>query len=235
MSTNLSSFYDMGQDMESSFLNYGLGGNLSGGETEDGQGQAGANASRSGGSSYTTTAQRPDLHRTQSSFSPFSPDPNNLYMSSENVGVRRESPYSRLEALPHPSKAYAPGFFPVSQQPQQQQDLKVNTAATLGNGSGASSKVSPTSATGVGRPASGGRYAFAESSDQPTPLHRPTAPISRPSSGQMGVAPGLSNVGQESDPIQDLNGTLASLELDRDRPSSWKSLEVTSSGKRTSG
>ncbi|KDR84287.1 hypothetical protein GALMADRAFT_56583 [Galerina marginata CBS 339.88] len=151
-------------------------------------------------------APRPELHRAQPSFSPFSPDPNNLYMSSEST--RREStPFS---TLPHPSKAYAPGFFPV-----QPQELNVNT--TLGNpGTG---KISPTS----GRPASGGRYGFAEHSDPPTPLNRAPgraeAPISRPSSGQMAG----SGAAGHDDLMQDLNGTLASLDLDRP----WKSPEAS--------
>ncbi|KAF8967416.1 hypothetical protein BDZ97DRAFT_1903326 [Flammula alnicola] len=154
---------------------------------------------------------RPEIHRTQSNFSPFSPEPNNLYMSSENA--RRDS-YSRMETLPHPSKAYAPGFFPV----QQGQDLKVNT--TVGN-SGVS-KVSPTAT----RPSSANLYGFGESSDPPTSINRAPGrsegPISRPSSGQM-AAPSVEV--HDSDVIQDLNGTLASLDLDRP----WKSPEVTGS------
>ncbi|KIM36104.1 hypothetical protein M413DRAFT_428016 [Hebeloma cylindrosporum] len=157
-----------------------------------------------GPSGMGTFVPRPEMHRAQSNFSPFSPDPNNLYMSSESA--RRDSAYSRLETLPHPSKAYAPGFFPS-------QDLKVNTA----NG-----RVSPASA----RPASGNRFGFAENSDPPAPLNRAPgraeAPISRPPSGQMAPSGGE---GIESDPIHDLNGTLASLDLDRP----WKSPDI---GKR---
>ena len=157
-----------------------------------------------GPSSMGTFVPRPEIHRAQSNFSPFSPDPNNLYMSSESA--RRDSTYSRLETLPHPSKAYAPGFFPS-------QDLKVNT----GNG-----RVSPSST----RPGSGNRFGFAESSDPSAPLNRAPgraeAPISRPSSGQMASSGGE---GTESDSIHDLNGTLASLDLDRP----WKSPDI---GKR---
>lgn len=148
-------------------------------------------------------ASRPEVHRSQMNFSPFSPEPNNMYMSSEPA--RRDS-YSRLESLPHPSKAYAPGFFPM----QQAHDLKVNT----GMGASNAAKISPTQT----RPSSGNLYGFSDNSDPPTPINRAPgrseAPISRPSSGQM-AAP-------HSEDIQDLNGTLASLDLDRP----WKSPEV---------
>jgi hypothetical protein len=160
-----------------------------------------------GPSNLNTFVPRPEIHRAQSNFSPFSPDPNNFYMSSETA--RRDSTYSRLDTLPHPSKAYAPGFFPS-------QDLKVNTA--VGNGS--SGRGSPSCT----RPVSGNRFGFMENSDPPAPLNRAPgraeAPISRPPSGQM--APPRDE-GHESDLIQDLNGTLASLDLDRP----WKSPEVT--------
>jgi len=148
------------------------------------------------------------MHRLQSNFSPFSPDPNNLYTSSE--GVRRDpgTPFSRLESLPHPSKAYAPGFYPLPSQ-----ELKLNT--TVGGSQG---KVSPTAA----RPPSATRYGFSETTDPPAPINRAPGrvegPISRPSSGQT-----LAHVEiQEADLMHDLNGTLASLELDR----SWKSPEA---------
>jgi len=158
-----------------------------------------------GPSSMSAFVPRPEIHRAQSNFSPFSPDPNNLYMSSESA--RRDSTYSRLETLPHPSKAYAPGFFPS-------QDLKINTT---GNG-----RASPAST----RPASGNRFGFGENSDPPAPLNRASgraeAPISRPPSGQMASS---SSGGIDSDRIHDLNGTLASLDLDRP----WKSPDI---GKR---
>ncbi|KAH9482215.1 putative RNA-binding protein C23E6.01c [Psilocybe cubensis] len=162
----------------------------------------------SASTSNFTSASRPEVTRAQSSFSPFSPDPNNLYMTSGTT--RRESPYSRVETLPHPSKAYAPGF--LSLQPPE---LKVNVA----NNGSSSEKVSPTSA----RPSSGARYtgSFSGDSEPHTSLNRAPgrteAPISRPSSGQMSVP------AADADPIQDLNGTLASLDLDR----SWKSPEIS--------
>lgn len=157
------------------------------------------------GSGMSNYASRPEVHRSQLNFSPFSPEPNNMYMSSEPV--RRDS-YSRLESLPHPS-TYGPGFFPM----QQGHDLKVNT----GVGAPKTAKISPTQT----RTSSGNLYGFSDHSDPPTPINRAPgrseAPISRPSSGQM-AAP-------HSEDIQDLNGTLASLDLDRP----WKSPEVTGS------
>lgn len=143
--------------------------------------------------------------QSMSNFSPFSPDPNYV---AENK--RRETAsFSRVDMLPHPSKAYAPGFFPV-----QTQDLKVNT-----NGNGSVSKVSPTST----RPPSASRYgSFLDSSAPSFQINRapgrPEAPISRPSSGQTPLGRG-DHEGQEYDVIQDFNGTLASLDLDHP----WKS------------
>ncbi|KAF8180161.1 RNA-binding protein Csx1 [Pholiota molesta] len=163
-------------------------------------------------------AARPELHRAQSNFSPFSPEPgSSLYMTSSE-STRRDS-YARLEALPHPSKAYAPGFFPVPHP--HHHELKVNTGAGGGGqGGGAGTKISPGPASG--RSSAGTLYTFSESSDPPAPLNRAPgrseAPISRPaSSGQAGR-------GEAGDAdIQDLNGTLASLDLDRERP--WRAAE----------
>jgi len=181
-------------DVENALLNNGYGGSTRSDQQKTAQEETNA------------FVGRPELLRTQSNFSPFSPDPNSLYTSSENVG-RGANAYSRLD-LPHPSKAYAPGFFP------QQQEIRVNTAIS----NGGSGKVSPASA----RPASASRYSFAENSDPPAPMNRAPgrgeAPISRPGSGQMSAHAGH----RESDPIHDLNGTLASLELDR----TWKASDA---------
>ena len=146
---------------------------------------------------------RSEMHRPPSNFSPFSPDPNNLYTSLESVRRDSGNSLSRLESLPHPSKAYAPGFYPLPSQ-----ELKLNT--TLGGSQG---KVSPT----TGRPPSATRYGFSETVD---PLisrasGRVEGPISRPSSGQTSEI-------QDGGLMHDLNGTLASLELDH----SWKSPEA---------
>ena len=152
---------------------------------------------------------RSEMHRPPSNFSPFSPDPNNLYTSLESVRRDSGNSFSHLESLPHPSKAYAPGFHPLPSQ-----ELKLNT--TLG-GSQGNLKVSPT----TGHPPSATRYGFSETVDPPhnRAPGRVEGPISRPSSGQTSEI-------QEAGLMHDLNGTLASLELDR----SWKSHEVALPG-----
>ena len=149
---------------------------------------------------------RPEILRSQPNFSPFSPDPNSLYTSSESV-KRDLNPYLRYESFPQPSKPFTPGFF------SQPQDMKVNTAVNVGE-----SKLSPASI----RPSSASRFTFAENTDPLAIVDgghgRTGAPISRPHSGQL-VPPGDK---REPDPIHDLNGTLASLDLDRP----WRSPEV---------
>jgi hypothetical protein len=160
---------------------------------------------------------RPEIHRSQSQFAPFSPDPNAY--SSE---IKRHD--SRADALPHPSKAYAPGFYPV-----QTQDLQISS----GVGANSASKTSPTSARPASASASASRFSsFLESSSHSFPASRAPgrseAPVSRPPSGQMaGNVQQMEQDIQELDVMHDLNGTLASLELDRP----WKSpTESTGSG-----
>jgi len=153
---------------------------------------------------------RPDMHRLQSSFSPFSPDPNNFYTSSSESLRRDSSVYSRLDGLPHLSKAFVPGFFP------QPKEMKINTSSMVNVGE---VKVSPSSA----QSSSANRYNFGDSADPLATIRGPhgrttEAPISRPESGQL--MPPMEGHGQDS--IQDLNGTLASLDLDR----SWRSPEI---------
>jgi hypothetical protein len=149
---------------------------------------------------------RPEIHRSQSQFAPFSPDPN-AYVSE------LKSHDSRVDMLPHPSKAYAPGFYPL-----QTQDLQVTSANSI-------SKTSPTSTRPASASASASRYnAFLEGSNHPFSVNRapgrPEAPVSRPPSGQTaGSATQMEQNVQELDVMHDLNGTLASLELDRP----WKS------------
>lgn len=147
---------------------------------------------------------RSEMHRTQSNFSPFSPDPTNIYTSSDRI-KRETSPFPpRLDSL-HSSgagpshalhgKEFSPGFFGIHQE------LKVTS-----NG-----KISPPR-----QAPSASRYGFADVSDPPAPLNRaPTRPegtISRPGSGT------TSRDQQEPEGIQDLNGTLASLNLDWQSP-----------------
>ncbi|KAG6877671.1 hypothetical protein C0993_005170 [Termitomyces sp. T159_Od127] len=138
---------------------------------------------------------RPELHRSHSSFAPFSPDPN-AYMTD----VKHRGSFSRTD-LPHPSKAYAPGFFPP--------ELKVNTDVSV------SDKTSPSS----GRLSSATRYQTFLEGNAPGMIKapgRPEAPISRPTSGHTRPTSGASKPEQkELDPLRGLNSTLASLELDR--------------------
>jgi len=150
---------------------------------------------------------RHDILRPQSNFSPFSPDLSNLYTSSESMKRDHPNPFLRFDAFPHSSKAFAPGFF------SQPQDMKINTNTNV-----AESKLSPTTV----RPSSAARFTFAESTDPFAILDggpgRAGAPISRPNSG-LWVPPAKK---RDSDPIHDLNGTLASLDLERP----WRSPEV---------
>ncbi|RDB27828.1 putative RNA-binding protein C23E6.01c [Hypsizygus marmoreus] len=142
----------------------------------------------------TAFPQRPEVQRTQSSFALFSPDPNGYVSVPE---PKRDS-FSRSEGLPHPSKAYAPGFFPCADSagPQVPHGTTHSWRAL---------------AFGVNR-APG----------------RPEAAISRPPSGQtIGPQTHVESEMQELDAMHDLNGTLASLDLDRP---SWKSQPPESSG-----
>lgn len=154
-----------------------------------------------------------------SSFSPFSPDANTYPMDNQR---RASASYARVDMLPHPSKAYAPGFFPPPAQTQG-----TNTQEQTSS----SSKVSPTSA----RPMSASRYgSFLEgngsSYNQMNRVPGREAPISRPSSSTPGRGEAeRDHEAQEYDAIHDLNGTLASLELDRP----WKS--PTDSSESSSG
>ncbi|KAJ2930415.1 hypothetical protein H1R20_g6693, partial [Candolleomyces eurysporus] len=150
------------------------------------------------GSSFDTYSgflPRPDVQRALSSFSPFSPDPN----MSIAEGKRRES---RLDSLPHPSKAYAPGFLPL-----QSQEMRGGGSPPKGLSSG--NRLSPSSS----RPSSA-HYGFADSSDPPALLGRvpgrAEAPISRPSSGRTSSP---QRTGVDMDPMRDLNHTLANLDL----------------------
>lgn len=160
----------------------------------------------------------PEIHRSQSQFAPFSPDPN-AYMSE----VKRHDP--RTDVLTHPSKAFGRGFYPL-----QTQDLQMKSGVS----SSSISKTSPTSArpASASASASGSRYnAFLESSNHSFPVNRapgrPEAPVSRPPSGQMtGNVTRMEQDNQELEAMHDLNGTLASLELDRP----WKSPAESTGG-----
>ncbi|KAJ7878933.1 hypothetical protein B0H13DRAFT_2543999 [Mycena leptocephala] len=159
-----------------------------------------------------------------------------LYAAAEFLGKRRDSytghehgaPYSAHTAgLPHPSKAYAPGFFPVP--PTLQTPVGANGGGgkmgmVMGSGSG-----SPTRGGGYG---GGGGFAGSPPAFQINCYqshHAQTHPISRSA---------REHRGEEFDALHDLNGTLASLDLDRERgrefaigkrARSLKSLTITES------
>ncbi|KAG6811910.1 hypothetical protein H0H92_005308 [Tricholoma furcatifolium] len=146
---------------------------------------------------------RPVIQRAQSSFAPFSPEPN-AFTSSE---IKPRESFSRSEGLPHPSKAYASGFFPP--------ELKSHTEV------GGPRKPSPTSA----RPTSATRAldassAFAASrapGRSEAAIGRPTETvISRPNSGQTRrTSDAALHTQKELDYLHDLTGTLANLDFDR--------------------
>lgn len=134
-------------------------------------------------------AARPEIQRALPTFAPFSPD---LGTYPEEAKVR-ETAFVHSDALPHPSKAFAPGFYP----PQlQTQDLKSSSGSmAAGNG-----KISPSA-----RPQSATRYnPHLEASDRANGRQEP---ISRPSSGQTSA--------NRLDPDADMpdNGTLQILRL----------------------
>ncbi|TFK24731.1 hypothetical protein FA15DRAFT_655707 [Coprinopsis marcescibilis] len=136
---------------------------------------------------YASFLPRPEVQRTLSNFSPFSPDPSLGLVDSQ---LRDSSYVSRLDAL---------SFYPAGQETKGPNN-------GLGNGS----RVSPTSS----RPSSTPRYGWLDgpldtSSSLTQIAARNEGPIARPSSGN------TDNSRQEFDVMQDLNNTLASLEIDR--------------------
>ncbi|KAF8145484.1 hypothetical protein K438DRAFT_544922 [Mycena galopus ATCC 62051] len=164
-----------------------------------------------------------------SSFSPFSPDPNQLpqqqhqgqhhqqqhgagglYAAAEMLGKRRDSyagqPYG--QGLPHPSKAYAPGFFPVPPV------LQTNGSASrsAGSGSGSPTRGGYGSGGGGGFTGRGSPPAF-----QVNRYQSHAQPISRPNSGSARRGGGEFGL----DAMHDLNGTLASLDLDQREERGW--------------
>jgi hypothetical protein len=150
----------------------------------------------------------PPQIRTLSSFSPFSPDPN-LYLTDP---THRDSlAYSRSDLLPHPSKSYAPGFGPST--PSQGQDAKVGTSSS----SAVATKVSPTSTRPPSvTPARYGAYldGSASSFQVNRAPGRPSIDTSTPGGSRPRSSSQRSAGDQEHDGIQDVNGTLASLNLD---------------------
>ncbi|KAJ7202558.1 hypothetical protein GGX14DRAFT_653646 [Mycena pura] len=152
------------------------------------------------------------------SFSPFSPDPNQqstqqqqqqqgtgLYAAAELFGKRRDS-YSSV--LPHPSKAFVPSFFP---KPAPVNIVGGGSKSGIGAGS-------PTRGYGGGG-FSGSPPAFQVNRYHVHEHAAPRQPISRPSSGSARGAAVGAGAGERDDwdSMHDVNGTLASLDLSRER------------------
>ena len=142
---------------------------------------------------YPAFVSRPEVQRALSTFSPFSPDPSLAVVDARN---RESAGPARSEGLPHPSKAYAPGFLPS-------QEAKRGSSPT---------GQSPTSS----RPSSAmPSFGFADLTGDSLPLlnrapGRAEAPISRPSSGPKSSPQKSEKLDLD---VQDLNHTLANLDL----------------------
>lgn len=136
-----------------------------------------------------------ESNHARSTFSPFSPDP--------NVVLLERDPFSRLDAVPHHSQVYAPGLFSFPSP-----NLKSDHFVT-GPASPTTARPSSTSRFNSYLDGSGFGVAFGSG--------KPELVVSRPSSGQTVASESglLECETQESDVLHDLNGTLASLELDR--------------------
>lgn len=143
-----------------------------------------------------------DSQRIHSNFSPFSPDPN---VDEPNVRRHDASPF----ILNHASKPYTPSFLSLPAS-----DVKSNANYVNGDASTKNSPRDPRSSSAT-------RYGnFLDTSDVTYSSRRQEVTISKPSSGSTSTTPG-ERENRDSDPLQDLNGTLASLDLDREK--SWKS------------
>ena len=141
-----------------------------------------------------------ESQRIHSNFSPFSPDPN-VY----EPNIRRNDTSSYI--LNHASKPYTPGFLSLSTS-----DVKSNANYIEAD---ASTKNSPREPRSSSATKYGG---FIDTSGVAYSSRRPEVTISKPSSSSTSTTPGER---ENSDPLHDLNGTLASLDLDREK--FWKS------------
>jgi hypothetical protein len=131
---------------------------------------------------------RPDIQRALSNFSPFSPDPNTFI--EENSHAPRESF----------STYYPPGFY---LHQLQTQDLKM-----------ANDVPPPAQTHGKLSPGAPSRYGYHGHHDRTISRSDPS---SRPSSGHQLLSSIINHDRLEADrdDLEDLNGTLASLDLDR--------------------
>lgn len=141
-------------------------------------------------------------------FAPFSPEPS-LFAPE----LKRRDLYPHNDIHSYSSKTFASGFYPMSSEDAKGHEADTGSGTTITKSSSAT------------RSGGGTRYGPFLSNSPPANRApgRPERPISRPSSGQTSAR---ENVAQELDAMYDLNGTLASLDLDRDRP--WKSPSETS-------
>ncbi|KZT29449.1 hypothetical protein NEOLEDRAFT_1056354 [Neolentinus lepideus HHB14362 ss-1] len=150
----------------------------------------------------------------RSSFSPFSPDPN---LFPEELRNRDSITPSRAEPLPHPSKNYAPGFGPSPLQMQDMNGLDRNTPKRI-------SPVTPTSAH-TNRPSVSRFNSLLGGASNPFDANRTGSRASFHEQEQRKEV----DV-HEHDLIQDLNGTLASLDLDNSQ-GSWRAQEDRNGGR----
>ncbi|KAI0320217.1 hypothetical protein OF83DRAFT_1053524 [Amylostereum chailletii] len=139
-----------------------------------------------------------------SSFSPFSPDPN-MFLEQG----RRDSTASKSDMLPHQIKTYGPSFGAGALHPHE---ISPGPTSPTGQGPNASQRYGP--------------YMEQSMSNQ-----RPSnnGAISRPPSSKR-VSPPVRERNEyfdlhEQEQIQDLNGTLASLDLDHGHMQSWRTQE----------
>ncbi|KAI0040643.1 hypothetical protein FA95DRAFT_850605 [Auriscalpium vulgare] len=158
----------------------------------------GSFATGGAGSGSSADLRTPRSHLS-STFSPFSPDPN---MFEENR-ARDPALQPKLEMV-HAVKNYAPGFGSI-----------------VGHEGGSGKTSPPAPPQHSARPPSvSQRYSY-HLEHQGVPFSKPplTTPISRPPSSSKRTSPRREYF-HEQDPIQDLNGTLASLDLDHAHPAS---------------
>ncbi|KAH9927289.1 uncharacterized protein B0H18DRAFT_292883 [Fomitopsis serialis] len=155
---------------------------------------------------------------TATGFSPFSPDPNYL-----NEGAKSQDPASNAHQQPFSNGSNASKGYPAWYNPSH--DEKV----TSGNG-----KISPTSALHAIRPPSTSQRFNTLLGDPSSAFQsarsssRQEAPISRPDLTRKGsqTREQYGHHEHEQDTIQDLNGTLASLDLNNS-PGMWMSGDNT--------
>ncbi|EPQ58934.1 hypothetical protein GLOTRDRAFT_135938 [Gloeophyllum trabeum ATCC 11539] len=154
----------------------------------------------------------------RSSFSPFSPDPN---LFPEELRNRDSLTPSRAEPLPHPSKNYAPGFGPSPLQTQDANGLERGNTKRI-------SPITPTSAH-ANRPSVSRFNSFLGGTSTPFDVARAA---SRSSFHEQERPKEAESREHEQDLIQDLNGTLASLDLDNSQ-GSWRAQEDRTGGRKS--